>query len=47
VARFPNETAVPALNNAVVAAVRSLAGEEIARAVVIIEPRRVRIRRSR
>jgi hypothetical protein len=45
VARFPNQTPVRALNDAVLAAVRSLADDEIDQAVVILEPGRIRLRR--
>jgi predicted nuclease of predicted toxin-antitoxin system len=46
VARFPNQTPIRALNDAILAAVRSLADDEIDHAVVILEPGRIRLRRS-
>jgi len=45
IARFPNETPVDVLNDAVVAALISLADDEVAGCLVIIEPGRVRLRR--
>ena len=45
IARFPNETPVGTLNAAVVAALYSLADDEVAGCLVIIEPGRVRLRR--
>ncbi len=45
IARFPNETPVDTLNEAVVAALNSLADDEITGCLVIIEPGRVRLRR--
>lgn len=45
VARFPTQMSVRALNDAVLASVRSLTDDEIDRAVVILEPGRIRLRR--
>ena len=45
VARFPNQTPIRVLNDAVLAAVRSLTDDEIEQAVVIVEPGRIRLRR--
>jgi predicted nuclease of predicted toxin-antitoxin system len=47
VARFPNETPVRTLNDAILAAIRALTEEDIRHAVVVIEPGRVRLRRAR
>jgi predicted nuclease of predicted toxin-antitoxin system len=45
VARFPSQTPVRALNDAVLAAARSLTDDEIEQAIVIVEPGRIRLRR--
>ena len=45
VARFSSQTPVRALNDAVLAALRSLRDDEIEQAVVIVEPGRIRLRR--
>lgn len=45
IARFPNETPVETLNEAIVSSLDSLAPDELAGCLVIIEPARVRIRR--
>ena len=44
VARFPNETPVEALNQAIVRSIQSLRKEDIGGNLVIIEPGRVRVR---
>ena len=45
IARFPNETPVEVLNQAIVSALDALAPDELVGCLVIIEPARVRIRR--
>jgi len=45
IARFPNETPVETLNQAVLSALEALTDDELAGCLVVIEPARVRIRR--
>jgi predicted nuclease of predicted toxin-antitoxin system len=47
VARFPSDTSVRTLNDAILAAVATLTDEDIDHAVVVIEPGRIRLRRRR
>lgn len=47
VARFPSDTSVRTLNDAILAAIRALTDEDVEHAVVIIEPTRIRLRRGR
>ena len=44
VVRYPNETAVLALNSAIVASLVSVSEQELHGAVIVLEPGRVRIR---
>ena len=46
VARFPNEVPISVLNDAIVRAIRGLSEEDISGSVVIVEPGRIRVRRS-
>jgi len=46
VARFPNEMSLTALNDAILRALRGLSDSEIAGSVVIVEPGRIRVRRT-
>jgi predicted nuclease of predicted toxin-antitoxin system len=47
VARFPSDTSARTLNDAILAALRTLTDEDVEHAVVIIEPGRIRLRRGR
>jgi predicted nuclease of predicted toxin-antitoxin system len=47
IARFPSETPVSTLNDAIVAAIAGLSQEEIRGALVVVEPGRIRLRRPR
>lgn len=46
IARFPNETPNPVLNQAILEAMQALTDEEIRGALIIIEPGRVRLRQK-
>jgi predicted nuclease of predicted toxin-antitoxin system len=47
VARFPSQIPIRTLNDAILAAIRSLTDDDIEQAVVVIEPGRMRLRRKR
>jgi predicted nuclease of predicted toxin-antitoxin system len=47
VARFPNDTLVRTLNDAILAAIATLTDDDIEHSVVVIEPGRIRLRRGR